>query len=229
MPMPRLFPPAVLAAAAVAVIVGASGCSKQQPPASGTALTQAATTGAGGTGSGTGTGTGTGTGSSGGTAPSGTCKCTDGLYCGYADGQCGKELSTPVCLPVWNPASCMPAVQACGCDGKVYESRCAAALAGVDTNASGGCKAPSGYFACGASFCQIGKQYCRLTTGSSQVAPFCAQAPLSCSSKMGQGGMGGMSSAPTLSCECILEGDKDCPKCEGSADAGFTASGCQGK
>ncbi len=48
----------------------------------------------------------------------------------------------------------------CGCDGKTYESRCAANQAGIDVQNDGGCTSPVGMFACGFAFCPTGESYC---------------------------------------------------------------------
>ncbi len=223
--MSRTTPLRPFPSVAVALIAAAFGCRQADPPRRAPSGLTVSSSASGGSGSGSGTTTSASSGAGGGASGNECDHCPKGEFCGYPDGQCGKGIATPVCLPLWNPQSCEPAVPACGCDGKIYDSRCAAANAGVDTGAKGNCQAPAGTFACGASFCAIGKQYCRLTTGASEVAPFCAAPPPSCALKTAGGGGG----PPAIDCACILAGDKDCPKCDGSADAGFTASGCQGK
>ena len=73
----------------------------------------------------------------------------------------------------------------CGCDGKTYESRCAANTAGIDVQNEGGCTPPAGMFGCGFAFCQVGESYCQGFLGdgndSSADRYQCLSAPTGCS------------------------------------------------
>lgn len=67
-----------------------------------------------------------------------TCASTE--YCDYgpAPSYCGGDDGTGTCKP--RPTSCIPADGIfCGCDGKVYESPCAAAKAGTGIRKNGPC------------------------------------------------------------------------------------------
>lgn len=70
----------------------------------------------------------------------GGATCGSGEYCdwGALPNWCGGDDGTGTCKP--RPTSCEPADGIfCGCDGKVYESTCAAALAGVGVRKAGPC------------------------------------------------------------------------------------------
>jgi hypothetical protein len=105
-------------------------------------------------------------------------KCASGLYCSYADGSCGSGAATGSCAVP--PASCAGATPSpvCGCDGKTYDSRCAAQAAGVSVASTGacGCGGPN------AIACEDGK-FCNLSTGTcaqANPAGSCVTPPSSC-------------------------------------------------
>jgi Mg-chelatase subunit ChlD len=99
-----------------------------------------------------------------GCAPPGTCApampCALGSVCRAPDAACGAR-ALGACVP--RPATCPAGAPACGCDGKVYASECAANQAGVDVSAQG-CEPPSpAHFACGPYFCRRADELCRRT------------------------------------------------------------------
>jgi len=108
--------------------------------------------------------------------------CADTEYCDYATNMCGVFDDTGVCKP--RPNGC-PDIYSptCACDGKVHSSPCDAAGAGFDINDGGGCPAPTGKFACGSTFCEVGVTYCRRSIsdiGGEPSSYECAQLPPAC-------------------------------------------------
>jgi hypothetical protein len=64
--------------------------------------------------------------------------CFEGYYCDWPADDCGAADATGVCRP--EPAECAPGgADVCGCDGQAYDNACAAAQAGTDVAAAGGC------------------------------------------------------------------------------------------
>ncbi len=112
--------------------------------------------------------------------------CGPGALCVTKDAACGTGAGWGSCVA--KPASCAPDVPACGCDGKVYASTCAAASAGVDRSATVGCAAPAGTFACGPLFCAT-SQICRKVTDFAKtIAPTtwaCVAPPGGCTTGCG--------------------------------------------
>jgi hypothetical protein len=112
--------------------------------------------------------------------------CGPGALCVAKDAACGTSAGWGSCVA--KPASCAADVPACGCDGKVYASTCAAASVGVDRSATVGCAAPAGRFACGPLFCAA-NQICRTVTDFGKViAPStwaCVDPPVGCSTGCG--------------------------------------------
>jgi hypothetical protein len=108
----------------------------------------------------------------------------------------------------------MPAPgKACGCDGKLYDSECAANQAGVGL--SMGCALPAGSFACGPFFCDVATEYCVVRMQPDETSPTgheCRSFPAAC----------GMSP----DCACIQNDVSGCffkPACTGGA-SGITYS-----
>jgi Mg-chelatase subunit ChlD len=125
-----------------------------------------------------------------GCAPPGVCTrtlpCPLGQVCAFADYACGATSVLGRCVPP--PAACDPGAPACGCDGAVYPSRCAATSSGHDVSL-GGCSPPAGTFACGPLFCRAADQICKKTTNlTMSVAPnefACVDATPACPSGCG--------------------------------------------
>lgn len=87
-------------------------------------------------------------------------QCEETHWCDYPDNSCGFDDGSGTCQP--RPDVCKPLEQpVCGCDGTVYVTDCAAALAGVDVSNAGSCTPPAGSFACGHLLCDADSQYCR--------------------------------------------------------------------
>ncbi|TVR05413.1 MAG: hypothetical protein EA398_00050 [Deltaproteobacteria bacterium] len=65
--------------------------------------------------------------------------CPDRTYCVYPDGDaCGEESGEGVCE--LRPVACLPISEpVCGCDGRTWQSACAAAMQGVDVKQEGTC------------------------------------------------------------------------------------------
>ncbi len=67
----------------------------------------------------------------------GLAPCPEGEYCDFDDAACGAAGVPGVCRP--RPELCDASnAPVCGCDGRSYDSDCAAAAAGVDAGACGG-------------------------------------------------------------------------------------------
>ena len=90
--------------------------------------------------------------------------CVEGAFCDRGDREypvCG-ELG--VCVAT--PGTCEPDDRpVCGCDGQLYASPCAAAMAGVGHSGAVGCEPPVGKFSCGLAFCDLAGEYCEHTLG----------------------------------------------------------------
>ncbi len=105
--------------------------------------------------------------------------CGPGQYCKTPDFSCGTGSVAGSCAPI--PSGCAPGAQACGCDGQLYTSTCAAASVGVDLSNSGSCTIPGGTFACGPLFCRNGSEVCEhiqdFTKGAAPNSFACLTAP----------------------------------------------------
>ena len=86
--------------------------------------------------------------------------CPESHYCDYPTNGCGVDDGSGTCMP--RPELCKPLEEpVCGCDGTVYATDCAAAVAGQDVSAYAGCTPPDGDFACGHRFCDAATEYCQ--------------------------------------------------------------------
>ena len=98
----------------------------------------------------------------------GHVKCAAGELCHWDFASCGRPYGAPNATD--SPgcqapdAACNAQPPVCGCDGKVYASKCAAHAAGVDTWWEG-CTAPAGYFKCGDKFCRLATEICHEDLG----------------------------------------------------------------
>ena len=105
--------------------------------------------------------------------------CGPGQYCKTPDFSCGTSSVAGSCAPI--PSGCPSGAQACGCDGLLYASTCAAASIGVDLSTSASCPAPAGTFACGPLFCRNTTQVCEhiqdFTKGPAPNSFACLAAP----------------------------------------------------
>ncbi|HEY8040160.1 MAG TPA: hypothetical protein VIF15_10220 [Polyangiaceae bacterium] len=90
-----------------------------------------------------------------------TLPCAIGQYCAWPDDACGTTRVAGTCQPV--PTGCNGGPQACGCDGQVHPSACAAAQQGLDVSTTQGCSTPGGTFACGPLFCDVASSLCEET------------------------------------------------------------------
>ena len=163
---------------------GASGASGASGPAgAGAGGAGAGGAGNGGSGGGSGASGASGRGGAGGggvTCGSPATACSASQYCYVPRQDC---LSGGSCQT--RPAACTTASDPiCACDGRIYDSRCLANMAGQDESDTGGCTPPSGRFACGPRFCVQGAEYCLasspLNPGNSPGAYTCMPLPASC-------------------------------------------------
>ncbi len=120
--------------------------------------------------------------------PCGTKTCAADEFCRDISGTCGSGFSDQlICMK--KGTACSDGDQVCGCDGTVYMSEGCATLSGVNVDNNGKCKAPSGTFACGEKFCEVGSQFCRESFdpskggGEGTSSYSCEPAPASCAGK----------------------------------------------
>lgn len=109
-------------------------------------------------------------------------QCLPTEYCDFPADACSLADETGACTA--RPGPC-PDLYAptCACDGTVYSSPCEAAAAGVDINIKGTCTPPTGKFACGSMFCEVGISYCERDTSDVGSVPStygCKPLPPSC-------------------------------------------------
>jgi hypothetical protein len=127
--------------------------------------------------------------------------CEPDAYCAFEPRLCGKGKRPGTCRP--RPQDCSePNSPVCGCDGKVYESACAAYRAGIDLDANGHCRerVPD-WIACGPRFCDARTTYCEIILSDVFELPTtyaCRALPPAC--------MADGSAAP--SCTCFPSGTR---------------------
>ncbi|MFT3765414.1 MAG: hypothetical protein QM820_07865 [Minicystis sp.] len=127
----------------------------------------------GGGGGGGGKGGNGGSGNDGGGEPCGLDGCPDNQFCDYDYQWCGTPgFGEEGAFCKDRSADCKADIPVCGCDGKLYESQCAAQAAGTDIG--GGhvgvelcdhALTPQGRFACGPWFCDAATTYCKYIEG----------------------------------------------------------------
>ncbi len=108
--------------------------------------------------------------------------CATGSYCAVKQLTCGEAGTTGTCQPV--PAGCgkAPELAACGCNGALYPSACAARAAGVDVSVSKCPKGPSD-LRCGPLFCNPQTHACAKTTHvAADTELACVPLPPGCTS-----------------------------------------------
>jgi hypothetical protein len=94
------------------------------------------------------------------------------MYCDYPDDFCGAADGSGTCVP--RPTDCVfpeSPVPTCACDGTIHDVPCAAAKSGSDVSVLGSCEPPANTFACGARFCGIGAEYCRVELSDVATLP----------------------------------------------------------
>lgn len=120
-------------------------------------------------------------------APATTCRatadCSPDEVCEFTPGLCGKGKKPGACRE--KPGACIEMyAPVCGCDGRAYESECAAHAAGVDISTAGGCKDTiPGWAACGGRYCDVTTSYCEIFLSDVPEPPtdyFCRPLPASC-------------------------------------------------
>jgi hypothetical protein len=113
--------------------------------------------------------------------PTNTACMTTGTYCQLPVGSCSMPSPAGTCVQVPSAKSCTFPSPVCGCDGKTYQSACAAAAAQQSVGSLGGC--PCGGE--GGVMCQSGEycSYAAVTTGTCYdpgVLGACQTQPGSC-------------------------------------------------
>jgi hypothetical protein len=115
-----------------------------------------------------------------------SAECLPIEVCEFVNDECGRGGFLGTCVD--RPENCpIGDLQLCGCDGRIYGSRCEAMDEGIDISVSGGCTPPEGTFACGPTFCEIGVEYCWRTlsdAGASPDAFACSPLPAACAAEM---------------------------------------------
>jgi hypothetical protein len=114
----------------------------------------------------------------------GSIVCAADEYCDWEYDYCEGMFDSPSCRK--RPATCIPEPRpSCGCDGVLYESSCAANLAGVDVALPpiSGCTDTPGpdFFKCGPVFCKRFLEYCGKYSGDQHdTISGCALLPTDC-------------------------------------------------
>jgi hypothetical protein len=97
--------------------------------------------------------------------------CAASTYCELPNAACGhgeQNFNTNLGMCTAQPDICDGVYEpACGCDGKVYPSSCAANAAGVSLGRSACSDAltPEGYLRCGPHYCDPRGTYCKIGEG----------------------------------------------------------------
>jgi len=142
----------------------------------------------------------------------GATTCDADSFCYFTYATCGAtasdngycELRPTTCDNFFSPA--------CGCDGKVYDNPCKAALAGVDVQQQDNtCTPPTGLFACGYTFCKSGEQFCKLTQKGGFKEPSCGALPDMCK--------------PPAATSCMCLSSSGCTCDDTGGNLTFTCSG----
>ena len=120
-------------------------------------------------------------------------QCSATEYCDYGNNSCGMGDQSGTCKP--RPEACplIIGLPACGCNNTVYTSKCVAYMHGADLNPRGTCAAPSGWFTCGYTQCQLSTSYCvherhppAADTYRCAELPACASQPPTCACLAGE-------------------------------------------
>ena len=114
--------------------------------------------------------------------------CAASEYCAFDPGLCGKGQSPGTCRG--KPTACASGHDpVCACDGKVYDTECAARATGQDLAVMGGCAAQLPNFAaCGAHYCDARESYCEIYLSDVFDLPtdhFCRPLPAACKPEAG--------------------------------------------
>jgi hypothetical protein len=120
--------------------------------------------------------------------------CAVDDYCDFTPGLCGKGRRPGTCRPRARDCSAASSL-VCGCDGRTYDSECAAHAAGIDLAVAGGCKGRRDWIACGAHFCDAHVSYCEIVLSDVLEPPTdftCKPLPTACLPREGV--------APSCSC-----------------------------
>ena len=144
------------------------------------------------------TSTSTASSSSGGEGPCSGSTCASHELCVDPTGYCGVPRGDGLNC-VEKPSACSDGAPACGCDGNVYDSQCAANIAGIDVGPASTCPAPAGYFPCHNQFCAEGLVCFTKLPPDDQTSPVfgCASPPSAC--------------ADAPSCQCLIGAAHDPP------------------
>ena len=107
--------------------------------------------------------------------------CGDGQVATFeANGDCGRSGEEADCASIGCSVSGETAL-ACGCDGVVYDSDCAAYQAGFDLDDGGSCAVPADRFACGPLMCLRDSEYCEERTDPGERSDYdCPTVPSDC-------------------------------------------------
>lgn len=103
--------------------------------------------------------------------------CTASDFCHFPDGACGKQ-EAGSCIE--RQLGCSDGPIVCGCNGETYFQGCNA-VEGVDTQLNPAtCEPPTGYMACGDSYCNVEAQYCYHNNSAGPRFSECRSLPDDC-------------------------------------------------